>query len=191
MLQRALDALRDAGLEPAVVAPDAGPYRSLCSSFVTSERPGRGPVEGLLAALKATQEPWALVLSVDMPRVGVEVLRPLIDVALATEGSRADRGPGAASAHAMTEHPGDTTVIQVACYGDEQGLRHPFPGIYHFSILPVLEGAAPGASMQEMLDRIALRLLRAADLPEGFDLAARLRNANRPSDLFDPPGREA
>ncbi|MBM3287648.1 MAG: molybdenum cofactor guanylyltransferase, partial [Candidatus Eisenbacteria bacterium] len=62
MLQRALDALRDAGLEPAVVAPDAGPYRSLCSSFVTSERPGRGPVEGLRAALKATQEPWALVL---------------------------------------------------------------------------------------------------------------------------------
>ena len=153
----ALHALDQVGLSATVVAPEVEEYRSLASRFLTSERPGLGPVEGVRVALETCQTPWALVLSVDMPWVDERLLRSLLDVERSRE--------------------------RVVCFVDSSGRRHPFPGLYRRTILPLIEEQGPGESMQRLLDAASPRLLGSAELADTVDLDSALRNANRPKDL--------
>lgn len=157
LLAWALGALEQVGLSATVVASEVEQYRSLTSRFLTSERPGRGPVEGVRVVLEACRSPWALVLSVDMPWVDERLLRPLLEVGRSKE--------------------------RAICFADSSGLRHPFPGLYQRSVLRLIDEQGPGGSMQQLLDAAAPRLLGPAELPDGVDLGAALRNANRPEDL--------
>lgn len=157
LLAWALHALDQVGLPATVVAPEVEEYRSLASRFLTSERPGLGPIEGVRVALETCQMPWALMLSVDMPWADGRVLRPLLEA--------------------------DRSNERVVCFADSSGRRHPFPGLYHRSILPLIEEHGPGGSMQRLLDAASPLLLGPAELTDGVDLDSALRNANRPEDL--------
>jgi len=157
LLAWALHALDQVGLSATVVAPEVEEYRSLASRFLTSERPGLGPVEGVRAALETCQTPWALVLSVDMPWVDEGLLRSLLDVERSRE--------------------------RVVCFVDSSGRRHPFPSLYRRTIVPLIEEQGPGESMQRLLDAASPCLLDSAELADAVDLDSALRNANRPEDL--------
>lgn len=157
LLAWALQALEETGLAPTVVSPEVEAYRSLASRFLTRERPGLGPVEGLRVVLLAAQAPWALVLSVDMPCVDSGTLRSLLAF--------------------------DRTGEQVVCFADSSGRRHPFPGLYNRTLLRSIEEQGPGGSMQHLLDVASPRLLRASELAVAYDLDSVLRNVNCREDL--------
>jgi molybdenum cofactor guanylyltransferase len=164
-LVRALDALGSLGLTPRVVTRDAPPYARWARAFVMAERPGLGPAEGLRAALRSTTRPWALVLAVDMPGVTGALLRPLL--------------------HAGPPSPGSPP--RAVCYSGPGGRRHPLPGLYPRGALDVLERLPDDASLQSLLDAVPHRLIGPADAGSGVDLAAALRNVNRPEDRQTPP----
>ncbi len=159
LLSHALGALRGLGLDPWIVTPQATAYGRYRARFLTTERPGRGPVEGVRVALHACAASWALILSVDMPGVTAAGLRPLLEFA--------SREP---SSHAL-------------CYRDRSDRRHPFPGLYHRRLLEWLDCAHPASSMQELLDRAEVVTVGAEELPQLIDLKRVLRNVNRPIDL--------
>ncbi len=158
LLVHALDALAGVGLTGSVVAPRPDAYRGLAQGFVASEEPDRGPTEGLRAALAACPRRWALVLAADMPGVTPALLRAL------------------AGAAAVLPQPGPRAVCAVL------GRRHPLPGLYATSLLADWDRILPGAALQAVLDLAGAVLLGPADVP-GLDLAAALRNVNRPEDL--------
>ncbi len=165
LLDRALAALEGCGLTPRVVARDPWAYRNRARVFVLSERPGRGPAEGLRAALAACAAPWALVLPVDMPGVDAPLLRCLVAAA-----------PAPGSGVRPAEAP------RAVCFAGPDGRRHPLPGAYHRSLAGEVEGLGEAPALQAVLDRAGVRVLGPEAVP-GTDLAAALRNVNRPGDL--------
>jgi molybdopterin-guanine dinucleotide biosynthesis protein A len=163
LLEYPVRLLRELGLVPRLVGRNPVPYAGLCHAFVLAERPGRGPVEGLRAALRAAATPRGVVLPVDMPALGAAVLRALL------------------------AHPADGPVC--LAHG---GRRYPFPGVYPRSALGVLEALAPGSSMQAALDALGAATLEAGDLPGAGDPGRMLLNVNRPGDLeAGPPEPES
>jgi molybdopterin-guanine dinucleotide biosynthesis protein A len=159
LLSHALAALRGLDLDPWIVTPQAAAYARYRARFVSNERPGRGPVEGVRVALHACPASWALILSVDMPGVTAAGLRPLLEFASREPPSRA------------------------FCYRDRSDRRHPFPGLYHRRLLEWLDRAHPAGSMQELLDRAEVVTLGPEDIPQHIDMQRVLRNVNRPADL--------
>jgi molybdopterin-guanine dinucleotide biosynthesis protein A len=157
MLAHALRALRGLDLDPRIVASDVAPYRRYDAGFVTGERPDLGPVEGVRVALVASSAPWALILSADMPEITSAGLQPLIV--------------------AMDDR------VQVICYQDDSGGRHPFPGIYHRYLLHKVGWSGRGRTMQEVLDACRVRALSQRDIGKSPVLAKILRNVNCPEDL--------
>jgi len=146
LLAYATAALKDLGLNPRVVCRDPLPYFELANAFVTSERPDLGPLEGLRVALKSSSKEFAFILTGDMPLVTKGHLRLLLDAA-------ADQ----------------TAVVFVSV----DGIRHPFPGLYPRSALPMIEGLPKGSSVQALLDRILPRRLTVSEL----------HSVNTPADL--------
>lgn len=169
LLVYALEAVEALGVTPRVVAREFFPFKDLASAFVISERPDLGPAEGLRAALTASSRPWNLVLCTDMPRVTAEKLRSLLQPA-----GDADRpvGSGDADRTALPEAP-------AVCFRDPSGRSHPFPGLYHRSLLGVLETLGPGGSMQRILEKVEAKRVDLED-PRAAEF---LWNINRPQDL--------
>ncbi len=162
LLACALDALAALGVPAAIVAPDARRYAGICGSFVESERPGLGPVEGARASLDACARDWALILSVDMPGVDAALLGVLV------EAAREDR------------------ASRCFCFADSSGMRHPFPGLYNRAILDLwAPGRVPISSMQDLLDAASARSIGQRHAPPELDLDRALHNVNRPRDLDD------
>lgn len=158
MLERALRALAALGLTPRIVSPDPRPYRAYDEPLVMGERAGRGPAEGVRAALLACAAPASLVLAADMPEVGVRTLTRLLWGA----------GDPARGGH---------TVPVVFRDGER---IHPFPGLYPRSILGRLEALGEGASLQALL-RDGARYLPWTEGPaQGGES---LRNVNERGDL--------
>lgn len=137
LLAHALDAIRELGLVPSVVAPDARPYAALADAFVTGERPGHGPLEGLRAALAACTAPWALVLSADMPGVQARVLARLVHAAHVT--------------------------CDAVVFADTAGRRHPFPGLYAASLRAAADALPGDAAMAALLDAARVRVADPGD----------------------------
>jgi len=117
LIRHALAALEELGGTPRVVARDHGPYREFAHVFVVSERAGRGPAEGLRAALAACSTPLAVVLAADMPGVTGAALRRLLDAR-------------------------DDPSIEAVCF-QQGGRRHPLPGVYAASLRRLWEGTPP------------------------------------------------
>ena len=153
LLAYAIDALKALDLTPRIVGRDPLPYLQHACVFVMSERPDQGPLEGIRVALRSASRELALALSADMPLVRKHHLRRLIDAVV----------------------PGNAVV-----YVSGDGIRHPFPGIYPGSALPVIESLAAGSSVQALLDRIPLRTL-----PADPETSLALRGVNTPDDLRD------
>lgn len=151
LLVYAIDSLKGLGLTPRIVCRDPLPYLEHARVFVMSERPDHGPLEGIRIALRSASRELALILTADMPLVREGHLRQLIGAAVP-----------------------DNVVVYVS--GD--GIRHPFPGIYPRSALPIIESLAVGSSVQALLDRIPLRML-----PADSDTSPALRGVNTPDDL--------
>lgn len=78
------DKLRAAGADELLLS---GPHTLPGARAVPDLLPGRGPLGGLHACLKAARHPHVLVLGVDLPRVSVSALRALLD---AYHANRAD-----------------------------------------------------------------------------------------------------
>jgi len=126
LLSHSVGVLTDLGLPARAVCPDPEPYLDLVSIFVTDERPGMGPVEGLRALLRACTAPFALVLATDMPGVDADMLRDLVRASLADPS------------------------LEALCFSDSSA-RHPFPGVYAVTIL---DRIAELESMQAVLDTV-------------------------------------
>ena len=168
LLAHALHVVEELGLSARVVCRDPDPYRPWASSFITSERPGLGPAEGIRVALLAAAAPWALVLGTDMPGVDTGLLR-LLWGAVEDEGNPGEHG----------EDPGASAI----CFRDSSGRRHPLPGLYHGSLIDLYSGLGDAPALNALLDRAHARVLGPEDVPPGTDLDRRLRNVNRLEDL--------
>jgi molybdopterin-guanine dinucleotide biosynthesis protein A len=156
LLAWAIDAARSLGLSPAIVSPRVEAYRAHASAFITDERPDRGPSEGLRAALGVCPTEWALVLSVDMPRIDGRALRALCAAATAED--------------------------RAVCFVDPSGRRHPFPGLYRRAMKAMLDAQEAPVPLQRVLDDAPAKLVEVASIdPSG----AILRNVNRREDLVD------
>ena len=151
LLLHAIAALKDFGLTSRVVCRDPLPYLEYAKAFVTSERPDLGPLEGLRVALKSSSHEFALALTADMPLITKTHLQKL-----------------------LASHATGTAVVYVSA----DKIRHPFPGLYPRSALPVIESFTSGSSVQALLDRIPLRELA----PDSGTTAA-LRGVNTPEEL--------
>ena len=80
--QRQLATLR--ALEPAelfISGRADGPYVGADVPIVFDAEPGFGPIGGLVAALRHTQQPYLLVLAVDLPAMTPGFLRSLLAIA--------------------------------------------------------------------------------------------------------------
>lgn len=85
-LETQIEKGRMLGIEDILVSGYRG---NICSVPVIKDRfPGKGPLGGLEACLRATKHEWCLVLGVDVPLVPVRDLEQLIQKAL-SGGSRA------------------------------------------------------------------------------------------------------
>ncbi|HLQ49551.1 MAG TPA: molybdenum cofactor guanylyltransferase [Candidatus Dormibacteraeota bacterium] len=92
LLERAVAAVALVSTEVIVVL-SAGDERELPATSVPVQRAVDpeafgGPLVGLLAGLEAAREPIAIVAGGDMPTLAPEVLRMLIGLLLASEGTR-------------------------------------------------------------------------------------------------------
>jgi uncharacterized protein (DUF1499 family) len=106
-------------------------------------------VEALRAALGSTTREWALLTGVDMPGLDSGALGALLR-------ARADG-------------------VDVVCFADSSGRRHPLPGCYRRSLLDSGRLEAGGA-FQALLDAVPLRTLSP---PTPVSIA----NVNRPTDF--------
>ena len=157
LLAHAIGAFTDLGLTPRIVCRDPLPYFQWANAFVTSERPDLGPLEGLRVSLKSSSQEFALILTGDMPLIRERHLRTLLDATTPD-----------------TAAPNQAVVVFVS----PDGIRHPFPGLYPRSALPIIETLSGGSSVQALLDRVLLKAIK-------FDpeLAPALRSINTPEDL--------
>ncbi len=159
LLAHSIAALEAVGLRGRVVASDPAPYAGLAGGVVASERPGRGPTEGLRAAMEACATPWILLLGNDMPGVAAPVLRALL----------------------AALPPQDPPAARAVCFGEASGRRHPLPGLYHRSLAPYLAALPGGVSLQRVLDEASALVLPVPPEDAGRSLA----NINTPGDLED------
>ena len=136
LLTRSLRALKGLGSEPRVVTPHSDRYSDLALAFVQSERPDRGPVAGVGAALAACGAPWAVVLATDMPRVSQKVVRALL------------------------ERTGED--VDLICLRDLVGPT-PFPGVYRVQTGLAVLGERV-RSMRDLLGALRVRALDPGEL---------------------------
>jgi molybdenum cofactor guanylyltransferase len=151
LLAYSIAALQDLGFTPRVVCRDPLTYFEYANAFVTSERPDMGPLEGLRVALKSSSRDFALVLTADMPLINKAHLQKLLASSAA-----------------------DTAVLFVS----EDKIRHPFPGLYPQSALPIIESLPAGSSVQSLLDRMPVHPLNA-----GPDGTRAFQGVNTPDEL--------
>lgn len=157
LLEYPVRLLRDLGAVPRLVGPDPTRYAGFSHAFVLGERPGRGPVEGLRAALRAAAAPRILVLPVDMPALTASLCRVLLAL------------------------PAD----RAGCLVSEDRV-HPFPGVYPRIALAALTALPEGSSMQAALRALEARTVDAARLASGGAAGSPFLNVNRPRDLKHP-----
>jgi molybdenum cofactor guanylyltransferase len=74
MIDRAIDLVRRAGVEPIVVGSFGENRRTLSARVIPDDWPGAGPLGGIATALRETRAPWNLVMACDMPYLTVEWL---------------------------------------------------------------------------------------------------------------------
>lgn len=84
MIERAMDLVRRAGIEPVVVGSFGENPRSLSARVISDDWPGAGPLGGISTALRETRAAWNLVIACDMPYLTAEWLKFLMGRAFAS-----------------------------------------------------------------------------------------------------------
>lgn len=128
-------------------------------SAVEDEREeGRGPLEGIHAAFRATGDADLLVLACDYPLVDVELMRRITNAAA----------------------EGDDMVIVT----DSVGRDHPLVALWRRPLAAIVAGALEREMyrVRSLLAECSVRRLRPRELPD-IDIDAVLVNVNRPADL--------
>ena len=130
LIQRIADTLRPAVTSVTVVADAAGKYQDLSLPTIPDTAPGSGPLAGLAAALQHGRNhadcEWVWVVACDWTNPSLDLLQPLAEQAATT-----------------------TTAV---VYGEQH--YQPFPGLYHYSIQPVVTQhlQCDKLSMHQLLD---------------------------------------
>ena len=78
MVDRVIDLVRRAGVEPVVVGSSGENRRTLSARVIPDDWPGAGPMGGIATALRETRTPWNLVIACDMPYLTTEWLEFLL-----------------------------------------------------------------------------------------------------------------
>lgn len=133
-------------------------YRHLGVEVFPDPVPGRGPVAGICAALKASSTDWNLILACDLPYLTADFLRHLIE----------------------TTQDSDAQVVVPA---QDDGYQ-PLAAAYHRDALPVYESLLVSSypKIIEAYRELRVRILTAEEL-KPFDFEGRLfKNMNSARD---------
>lgn len=136
------------------------PYRFLGLPVIADLHHGSGPLGGIHSGLLAINEPRAFIVGCDMPLLAPKLVRFLCD--LDKNSTNLD------------------AVIPWLPLGPE-----PLCGIYHKSILPVIEAQINGNKMRLglLLEKIRLRAVTENEILQVVPDLSSLYNVNRPADL--------
>lgn len=154
LLERAVGAAEEAGLEPVVVAKPDSELPDVGCPVVEERAEPRHPIVGMVAALEASPGSRVVILACDCPFVPPPLLATLA------------RGGAPA------------TVLATA------GRLHPLIGAYEQSVLAELEPAiAAEAPLTETVEKLGPQLLTGAELSSFGDPDVISFNVNSPADL--------
>jgi len=87
-------------------------YKDTSYTFVCDDRKNYGPLEGLYQLRRQARYPWLFLVAVDMPLLSRQLLEKMLEV--------------------------DRQGVQAVILRSSDGL-HPLCGMYHQSVLPILE----------------------------------------------------
>ena len=140
LISYGLAALREAlGSDPVVVAKWGTELPELPAGvevWIEPDEP-RHPLTGIVHALEQAAGRDVLVLAVDLPLVGAEVLRQLVEAA--------------------SEPPGGGSVVACAA-----GRVQPLCGLYAAAALPALRGVKADVRLTDVVDALGASALRVA-----------------------------
>jgi len=159
MLQRVVRIVREVVTSVVVVAADGQPLPELPTDVIVvrDERPGRGPLEGLRAGLKALPATVdaAYVTSCDVPLLEPAFIRQMLEFA---------------ESH-------DVAVVEI------DGFTHPLSAVYRRTVLPHVEDllARDRLRLAFLLDRVDARRVRREEIKADPELRT-LRNVNTRED---------
>ena len=159
MLQRVVRIVREVVTSVVVVAADGQPLPELPTDVIVvrDERPGRGPLEGLRAGLKALPATVdaAYVTSCDVPLLEPAFIRQMLEFA---------------ESH-------DVAVVEI------DGYTHPLSAVYRRTVLPHVEDllATDRLRLAFLLDRVDARRVRREEIKADPELRT-LRNVNTRED---------
>lgn len=147
LLEIAVDRVSLVSEDVIVVAapPDSSSIRIRGARVVSDVVPGRGPLSGLHAGLRAAKFDRALLVACDMPFLSVALLRHL------------------------TEMASDMDAVVPKIAGDLE----PLLAVYSRTCLPIVEGllSREGASMRDLLEGVRVHLVPEEEMrrfdPEG------------------------
>jgi molybdenum cofactor guanylyltransferase len=199
MIDRAVDLIRRAGVEPVVVGSFGEFPRSIGARVIPDDWPGAGPLGGIATALRNTEAPWNLVMACDMPYVTREWLEFLMDRACASPQLEEELHRMASGAKAPNQHvrlmselklrpPKDQfpnpicSVDAVVAMND--GGAEPMCAIYHQRADAAIRGAL-GAGIRKVTDGLAKLGVDYIERAEwkAFDSEGLLfKNVNEPAD---------
>ena len=159
MLQRVVRIVREVVTSVVVVAADGQPLPELPTDVIVvrDARPGRGPLEGLRAGLKALPATVdaAYVTSCDVPLLEPAFIRQMLEFA---------------ESH-------DVAVVEI------DGYTHPLSAVYRRTVLPHVEDllARDRLRLAFLLDRVDARRVRREEIKADPELRT-LRNVNTRED---------
>ncbi len=155
-LDRAIELLRPHAKEVLVIG-DPGKYAPAHATVVPDELPGKGPLGGLVTALKSARYVRLLVLACDLPNINDRLL-----------------------IHLKKELVGDVDAVVPR----HDGLIEPLAGAYHRHCIELFERniAVDRLKMSDALSRVNTRYLELTPGEEGWPLDL-FKNVNAPSDL--------
>lgn len=165
MIDRAIDLVRRAGVEPVVVGSFGEDQRNLSARVIADDWPGAGPLGGIAAALRQTQAPWNLAIACDMPYLTAEWLEFLLRRASAS--------------------PADAVVPK-----NENGVE-PMCAMYHERAGAAIRGALENGirKVTEGLTKLQVEYVEREEW-KGFDSDGLLfKNMNEPADYEEAKAR--
>ena len=158
MIERAIDVVRRAGVEPVAVGSFDENRLNLSAPVISDDWPGAGPLGGIATALRETRSRWNLVIACDMPYLTAEWLEFLLRRASAS--------------------PADAVVPM-----NENGAE-PMCAMYHQRAEPAIRGALENGirKVTDGLGKLQVEHVERAEW-KGFDSDGLLfKNMNEPAD---------
>jgi molybdopterin-guanine dinucleotide biosynthesis protein A len=140
MLDRAIDLIRSAGIEPAVVGSFDESSRRVGVPVIPDDWPGAGPLGGIATALRHSQTPWNLVIACDMPYLTTEWLEFLMRRASSADAVVPMNESGAEPLCAVYNKRAEATIREEL----ENGTRKVTDGLAKLRVDPIEPGEWKG-----------------------------------------------